>query len=116
MSDERKYETVRDKITDEEFAKFSAELAAAEKELEAARAERKTAVSEIAGRMNAASKRIAELADIVHTRHKTVEVEVVRIVEKGADFAKILRMDTNDVLRMEPLTWLEKQENLGFEG
>jgi len=115
MTDERKYETVRDKITDEEFRQYSSELAAAEKELQAARAEKKVKIADTAAKMNACQKRIDELAEIVHTGYKTVEVEVmVRMNTPRPGWKRYFRIDRTTV-REEPMTWSESQGEFPFE-
>jgi len=105
-------EIVRDKLTQAEILQAGEELAAIEKELQAAREERKSTIASIAARMNAAGKRIQELADQIQTGFRSVEVEVLRIVKPGEDHARIIRADTNELVRTEALTWPERQERL----
>jgi hypothetical protein len=106
------FEMVQEPLTHDEIRQYGVELAEVEKELAGIRVEKKATIAEIAHRTNACDKRIAELAEMIHSGVRTVEVEVMRVVEKGASEAKILRLDTNKTVRYEPLTWQEKQERL----
>jgi hypothetical protein len=106
------FEMVQEPLTTVEILKCGDELALVEKELAGIRVERQTTIAEISHRTRACEKRITELAEMIITGSRSIEVEVMRVVEKGADQAKILRLDTNKTLRYEPLTWQEKQERL----
>ena len=118
MADERRYETVRDPLSEEEIRKAGETLAAVEKELQAAREERKATVAEIAGRMNSCAKRIAELSDLITSGYFSHEVEVLVAMDTPTPGMKrVIRVDKTGpeaTVREEPMTFLERQGSLNF--
>jgi len=110
MNEQPQRERVR--LSEIETQALGAELAAAQRQLQLAREERKITVAEIAARMLASQQKIAELTDAIITGYR--EMAVLRIVTRDSDLARIIRADTNETVRYEPLRPEERQDNLAF--
>ena len=89
MNEQPQRERVR--LSEVEIQALGAELAAVERQLQAAREERKITVAEIAARMLASQQKIAELTDAIITGYR--EMTVLRIVTPDSDLARIIRAD-----------------------
>jgi len=118
MSEQRQMETVFDPLTEDEIRKLGEELAQVERSKQAAREERKATVGEIAGRVNLADKRIAELTEMIVTGRKPVEVEVITAMNTPKPgWKRVIRVDRphDSTVREEPMTWEERQGSFAFE-
>lgn len=116
MNDGRMYESVRHYFTDVEIADFHEALVVRVGEVKELRGEKKQVDSTLGAAIKTAEKSVFDLQEKLSTGYEIVEAEVIQIMDSPTPgMKKIVRVDNNEVIRVEPMTMREKQQSFGFE-
>lgn len=116
MRNERQYESIRYTFNADELQELGGALAREEAMLRDLRIRKANVSAELAAQIKATDKRVGDLADKVNAGYEFREVECLAIMEDPRPGQKrIIRIDTNDTIRVEPMTMAEMQGNFGFK-
>lgn len=111
----KEFESVKYEFTEDEIRELGKSLAVEGARLDEVKGERAATVADYKARMEAIDGRRRELQTQITNGYKLVEVEVMTMRDAPRRGVKqILRVDTNSVLREEPMTAREMQESFGF--
>lgn len=111
----RVYEKLPKPLTDDELLRYGQELAAEVKRLGAIEQERKTAMAQLRAAGEATREKVVELTMLISSGYSKTEVEVLALMDTPVPGTKrIIRVDTNETVREEPMTDAERQDNFGF--
>ena len=114
MDAEQRTETLPCKLTTEEVATYSDNLAHRLADLGKIEAEKATAMSGFKGRIEAAEEEIATLARKVREKKEDRTVNVDEISDYVAAEISHVRRDTGEILRTRIMTMAERQRPLDF--
>lgn len=116
MRDEdRKIESVRYEFSQDEIRELGKSLAVEGARLDEVRGERSAVLADFKARMESIAGRQRELQFQINNGYKLIDVEVMVMKDTPRRGLKqILRVDTNTILREEPMTAKESQGSFGF--
>jgi hypothetical protein len=111
----QQFESVKYEFTQDEIRELGKALAIEGARLDEVKGERAATLADFKARMEAIAGRQRELQSQINNGYKLVEVEIMVMYDKPAPGKKqILRLDTNSILREEPMTARELQGTFGF--
>ena len=115
-TENRSYETVKNIFTEDERRRLGENLARTVQELVDNKAARVAAVADYTAKHKALENEAIRLTDCVNRGFEEIEAEVMTMYDRPRHGQKqILRVDTNEVLRTEPMTPRELQGSFGFQ-
>lgn len=116
MSERRIFEAIKYTFSGEELRELG-EVLARETQGVFDLEKRKTArAAEISAEIKRATGRCAELAGKINNGYELREVECLALLETPRPGMKrVIRIDTNELVREEPMTLLEMQSSFGFQ-
>jgi len=115
MSEGRQYEDLRYPFTEQELLVMGQHLAALKQEQNKVRDQKKAAVAIFAGSLNELEKQMGELSQKIASGYELRPTEVMVLFDTPRVGAKrIIRIDTNETVREEPMTHSEMQGSFGF--
>jgi hypothetical protein len=108
-------ESLRRYFTDSELATMHEQLVVEVGSVKELRSTKTQTNATINAEIKGAEKRVWDLQEKLVTGYETVDVEVIAIMDSPAPGQKkIVRVDTNEVIRTEPMTAKERQASFGF--
>jgi hypothetical protein len=109
------FESVKYEFTQDEIRELGKSLAVEGARLDEVKGERAAVLADFKARTEAIAGRQRELQFQINNGYKLIEVEVMTMKHTPRDGIKqILRIDTNTVLREEPMTARELQDSFGW--
>ena len=115
MSEARLTERVRYKFTDDELRDLGVQLAREQQGVDTLRDEKAETTAAVNARIKEAERRVSEMAVKVTNGYDWIDVEIMQMLdEPRAGMKRIMRTDTGEHLRDEPMTAAEKQTSFGF--
>lgn len=115
MNEQRQYESVRRPFTEREMADMNDQLVQAVGEVRTLRAEKTTQTSTLGAAIKTAEKLVFELQGKLSLGYEMIDVETFPVYDDPEPGRKkIVRADTSEVLRIEPMTPRERQQSFGF--
>ena len=115
MSD-RQYESLRRYFEPKEIADMHEQLVQAVGEVKDLRTQKAQSTTTISAAIKTAETNVFSLQEKLVTGYETVDVEVIAVMDTPRPgMKKILRVDTNEVLREEPMSARERQQSFGFQ-
>jgi hypothetical protein len=115
MSD-RQFETLRRYFDDNEVASLHDGLVLAVGEVKVLRDQKTAYNSTIGAAIKTAERNVWQLQEKLTTGYETVEVEVIAVLDTPIPGTKrLVRVDTNETIREEPMTLRERQQSFGFQ-
>jgi hypothetical protein len=116
MGDERQYESVRQPFTDKEMAAMHDLLVERLGDVEKLEAQKKQDTLVINAAIRGATKEVYELRGKLALGYAMVEVEILAVMDRPKPGSKtIIRVDTGEELRTEPMSLRERQGSFGFQ-
>jgi len=116
MSEGRQFESVRRYFSDTELAEMHEALVQRVGEVKNLRAEKTQANAAVNASIKGAEKGVFDLQERLANGYEVIDVEVISVMDAPTQGQKqILRVDTNEVIRIEPMTAREKQGSFGFQ-
>jgi hypothetical protein len=113
----RLYESIKYLFTDTEKRELGEALARENQTIYDLREQKKTITSEFNARIESAEKRASDLTTKINTGYELREVECLVLMETPRPGMKrLIRIDTNEMIRDEAMTAAEMQQNFGFNG
>lgn len=113
---ERQYESLRRYFTDTELATMHEQLVLEVGNVKELRATKTQTNATINAEIKSAEKNVWDLQEKLSTGFETLDVEVIAIMDSPAPGQKkIIRVDTNETIRTEPMTAKERQSSFGFD-
>lgn len=113
---ERQYESIRRYFSDEELASLHEQLVVQVGEVKDLRGQKTQANMIVNAQIKTAEKSVWDVQEKLATGYESIEVEVVPVMDTPKPGMKtIIRCDTSEKLRTEPMTARERQMSLGFE-
>ena len=114
-TEQRVYETVKRVFTETERRQLGETLARTVQELVDNKAARVAAVADYTAKHKALENEAIRLTDCVNRGFEEIEAEVMVMFDRPRPGLKqTLRVDTNEILRTEPMTPRELQGSFGF--
>ena len=115
-TEQRAYETVQRRFTEIERRQLGETLARTVQELVDNKSARVAAVADFQAKHKALENEAIRLTGCVNRGFEEIEAEVMTMYDRPRHGQKqILRVDTNEVLRTEPMTPRELQGSFGFQ-
>ena len=115
MKNDRLHEQLKYTFSADEQRELGAALAREAQGIYDLRAEKTEATAAITARIKSAEKRAADLTVKINNGYELREVEVMHMLEEPRPGMKrIIRADTGEHLRDEPMTAAEMQSSFGF--
>jgi hypothetical protein len=112
---ERDYEFLKYEYNKDEIRELGEALAREAQNVFNLRDQKATDTAKITGQIKAANKRVSELTTKINNGYELKEVECLVIMDTPRQGMKqIRRMDNNEFVRDEAMTFEEMQQNLGF--
>ena len=116
MSDRRMYEATKYTFSQDEIRELGEALAREAQGIVDLRDRKKTMVAAMAAQIQAANERAVNLATKINVGFELREVECMLLLETPRPGMKrVIRLDTNETIREEPMTAREMQGAFGFE-
>lgn len=116
MADKRQYESVKFTFSSEDLLEMGQQLAREAQGVYDLEKKKKEYDAEISASIKAANGRVQTLTTKVNNGYEMREVEVlVMYDEPKAGMKRVVRVDTNSIIREEPMTVDEMQRGFGFE-
>lgn len=113
---ERQYESVRRYFGEAELAAMHDELVQAVGLVKDLRAQKTDVVATMGAGIKTAEKAVWDVQEKLATGYEVIEAEVIAVMDTPSPGMKrIVRVDTNEALRDEPMTLREKQTSFGFQ-
>lgn len=114
-TENRTYETVKQTFTEDERRRLGETLARTVQQIVDNKQARLSAAADFQAKHKALEMEAIRLTDCVNRGFEEIEVEVMTMLDRPKPGKKqTLRVDTNEVLRTEPMTPLEMQSSFGF--
>jgi hypothetical protein len=114
--DRRLYESVKYTFSGDEIRELGEALAREAQNVFDLRERKSSVTAELAGAIKLANGRVAELTNRINNGYELREVECMLMMETPRPGMKrIIRVDTNEPLRDEPMTAAEMQGSFGFK-
>lgn len=111
----QQFESVKYEFTQDEIRELGKTLAVEGARLDEVKGERAATMADFKARLEAIAGRQRELQIQINNGFKLVEVEVMTMYDRPKPGQKqVLRLDTNTVMREEPMTARELQGSFGF--
>lgn len=115
MAEVRTYEQVKRILNGDELRGLGEQLAHATQHLISVRDAKSAAVAGFNAELKAAGELIGELSERISLGYELVEVETMTVLDSPRPGLKrVIRIDTSEVLREEPMTLAERQTSFGF--
>jgi hypothetical protein len=115
MGDGRTYEQVRRNFTERELAEMHEQLVVCVGNVKDLRAEKTQANSTINAAIKTAEKSVWDCQEKLALGYEVVDTEVIAAMDTPRPGMKrIVRVDTNETIREEPMTARERQGSFGF--
>lgn len=116
MSERRLYESIKYSFATDEILAFGEALAREAQIVIDLREQKSSTMAELTAQVKAANRRVAEIAEKINNGYEMREVECMAIMETPRPGMKrIIRLDTNESVRDEPMTLQEMQGSFGFK-
>lgn len=114
---ERQYEQLRRYFTDIELATMHEQLVVEVGNVKDLRGEKAQTTTTLGAAIKTSEKQVFDLQEKLSLGYEVIDVETISIMDAPTPGQKqILRVDTNQVIRTEPMTAREKQGSFGFQG
>lgn len=114
MSD-RQYEPIRRYFSAEELDALHEQLVVQVGDVRDLRAQKTQANTIINAQIKTAEKNVWDIQERLATGYETLDVEVLAVMDQPRPGQKtIIRADTSEKIRVEPMTAREKQQSFGF--
>ena len=111
----RTYESIKYTFTQDEIRELGEQLAREAQVVFDLQAGKSAVAAEFSGKIKAANKRVAELSEKVNNGYELREVECMAMLEDPRPGMKrIIRIDTNETIRVEAMSVKEMQGSFGF--
>jgi hypothetical protein len=115
MEDRPQYEQVRRPFTDQEMADMHDALVQRLGDVEKLEAQKKQDNLVINAAIKGATKEVYDIRGKLAAGYEMIEVEVLAVMDKPKPGTKtIIRVDTSEELRTEPMSMRERQQSFGF--
>jgi hypothetical protein len=115
MKDHRLYESVKYTFSPDEIRQLGEALAREAQNVFDLRERKSSVVAELGGSIKLANGRVADLTNRINNGYELREVECMAFLETPRPGMKrIVRVDTNETIRDEPMTAAEMQGTFGF--
>lgn len=115
MAEKRVYESIKFTFGETEMRELGQQLARENQAVYDHRKRKKELDAELAASIEAASGRVEALTIKVNNGYEMRELEVLHIFDAPKSGMKhVIRLDTGEILREEPMTLDEKQRGFGF--
>jgi hypothetical protein len=112
---ERQYESVRRPFTDIELVAMHEQLVVEVGNVKELRGQKTQTNTTINAAIKTAEKSVWDLQEKLALGYEQIDVEVIAIFDRPEPGKKlIVRVDTNQELRVEPMTLRERQQAFGF--
>jgi len=112
---ERQYEPLRRYFGEEELAGLHEQLVVQVGEVRDLRGQKTQTNTIINAQIKTAEKNVWDLQEKLATGYESIEVEVVAMMDTPQPGQKtIIRADTSEKVRVEPMTARERQSSFGF--
>jgi hypothetical protein len=112
----RVFESVKYNFSDAELQELGAQLAREAQGVFDLEEQKKSEAAAKSAQLKEANGRVAGLTTKINNGYELREVECLVLLETPRPGLKqIVRIDTNEVLRVEPMTKAEMQSNFGFQ-
>ena len=116
MADGRQYESVRRYFSEVELTAMHEALVQSVGDVKNLRSEKTQANTVINANIKGTEKAVFDLQEKLANGYEVIDVEVIAIMDTPAPGQKqILRVDTNAVIRTEPMTVRQRQPSFGFQ-
>ncbi len=111
----RLYESIKYTFSQNEIRELGEGLAREAQCVFDLREQKKNVVTQMGAQITAANKRVADLTTKINNGYELREVECLYVMETPRPGMKrIIRLDTNEVVREEAMTMQEMQKDFGF--
>jgi hypothetical protein len=115
MTDKRQYESLKYVFNANELRDLGEQLAREAQRVFDLEAEKKATTASYGASIKAANNRVADLAEKMNNGYELRDVECMVMLEDPRPGQKrIIRLDTNETVRVEPMTMGEMQNSFGF--
>lgn len=115
MSEARKYEPIRYSFVPEEILELGEKLARECQLLADLEREKTQTAASVGARLKETYKRILELTTLVNNGYEIRQIECIELMENPRPGMKtIVRIDTNEAIRTEPMTMAEMQRSFDY--
>jgi hypothetical protein len=112
---ERQYEAIRRYFSDAELAVLHEQLVVQVGAVKDLRAQKTQANSVLNAEIKTAESNVWDSQEKLATGYESIEVEVLAVMDMPTPGMKtIIRADTSEKIRTEPMTAREKQQSFGF--
>jgi hypothetical protein len=112
---ERQYESIRRYFSAEELDALHEQLVVHVGEVRELRGQKTQANTIINAQIKTAEKTVWDTQEKLATGYESIDVEVLAVMDIPAPGQKtIIRADTSEKIRVEPMTAREKQQSFGF--
>ena len=111
----RQYESIRRYFSDEELALLHEQLVVQVGEVKELRGQKLQTNTVINAQIKTAEKSVWDTQERLATGYESIDVEVLPVMDMPTPGMKtIIRADTSEKIRTEPMTAREKQQSFGF--
>ena len=115
MNDRRLYEAIKYTFTQDEIRELGEALAREAQTVFDLKEKKASVDADLSALIKAANRRVGEIADKVNSGFEMREVECLALMEDPRPgMKKIIRIDTNEEVRVEAMTVAEMQGSFGF--
>lgn len=112
---ERQYEPIRRYFSEEELAALHDQLVVSVGEVRELRGQKTQAMTVYGAQIKTAEKSVWDLQEKLAMGFESVDVEVLAVMDTPTPGMKtVIRADTSEKVRVEPMTAREKQQSFGF--
>jgi hypothetical protein len=109
------YEQLRRYFTDTELAAMHEQLVVEVGSVKELRSQKTQANTAINASIKGTEKNVFDLQEKLSTGYEVIDVEVVWLMDTPAPGQKtVIRVDSSEKLRVEPMTLRERQQSFGF--
>jgi hypothetical protein len=112
----QQFESVRRPFTADEMLKMHDDLVIQVGEVKELRTQKTQTNTELNASIKAAEASVWSTQEKLSLGYELIDIEVVSVLDRPEPGKKeIVRADTGQVLRVEPMTLMERQQSFGFE-
>jgi len=112
---ERQYESIKRYFTVEELASLHDQLVVSVGEVRELRGQKAESMSIFGVQIKTAEKSVWDLQEKLATGYESIDVEVLAVMDMPTPGSKtIIRADSSEKIRVEPMTARERQQSFGF--
>ncbi len=117
MADRRQYESIKFTFGSDDLRELGQTLAREAQVVYDLEKRKKEMDAEMAAQIKAANGRVQDLTTKINNGYELREIEVLVLFdEPKSGMKRVVRIDTNEIVREEAMTLEEKQRGFGFEG